>query len=620
MDTIDYVYDIETFQNYFLYCAVSDKNNWHIYSIGNGTNDLNKLLDHLDHPGLKQIGFNNIRFDAQILQYLMTNRHEFTNMIDEDRVAEHLYAYAQQLINNQENFPPYREYQLYIPQVDCFKIMHFDNNARRTSLKALQVAMKWHNVQDMPIHHTTLVKQDQHQTIIGYCKNDVLSTREFYRKINQECELRTNLTNTWGINCTNMSDSSIGEKLFAKLYCDVAKIKWSQIKDLRTPRNGIPLNDIILPYIKFATPELQQLLNSFQKTVVYDTYSGIKASAPVGNLISDYGTGGIHACIRPGIYTNETQIIHDIDVSSFYPNLAIVNNWRPEHLGQEFAKAYSSIYETRKTIPKKDPRNKAYKLMLNSVYGKSNSQYSYLYDPQFTMQITINGQLLITMLAERLSEKCTILQINTDGVTVQYDKQHTGWVKTTCDKWQRITKLELEDIYYQKFVVRDVNNYIAQTTDGSIKNKGCFVYETEWHQNPSSPVIAKALECYFIHGISPEKFVEAHPDMWDFQMRQRFRAGDTGFQQTLMGEVDVGKTVRYYLSTDGRPLLKRAYLKGVTARVSFIHNAKPITITNQYDGSALYNLDRNWYINETYKIISQITPNIKATGEQLTMF
>jgi len=42
------------------------------------------------------------------------------------------------------------------------------------------------------------------------------------------------------------------------------------------------------------------------------------------------------------------------------------------------------------------------KLALNGTFGDSNNIYSVFYDPQFTMAITVNGQLMLCMLAERL--------------------------------------------------------------------------------------------------------------------------------------------------------------------------------------------------------------------------
>ena len=82
------------------------------------------------------------------------------------------------------------------------------------------------------------------------------------------------------------------------------------------------------------------------------------------------------------------MIIMSSDVVSFYPNLGIRNKWAPAHLPQEtFCQLYEWFFEERKKIPKKDPKNYVYKIILNSTYGLSNDENSFLYDPEFTMRI-----------------------------------------------------------------------------------------------------------------------------------------------------------------------------------------------------------------------------------------
>ena len=79
-------------------------------------------------------------------------------------------------------------------------------------------------------------------------------------------------------------------------------------------------------------------------------------------------------------------------------------------------------------------------------------------------QICINGQLLIAMLCERLSfiDSVTIIQANTDGVTIKVKKSKRNEVEDTCKRWEKLTSLELEYAEYKKMVINNVNNYMAQ--------------------------------------------------------------------------------------------------------------------------------------------------------------
>jgi len=137
----------------------------------------------------------------------------------------------------------------------------------------------------------------------------------------------------------------------------------------------------------------------------------------VEGLRYDYGLGGIHAA-KTGVHRGTTERpLKTYDVASYYPNMAIANNIAPAHLGKAFCVTYSKLYQMRKEQPKGSAANAALKLALNGVYGDSGNEFSPLYDPQYTMSITVGGQMLLTMLIEQLIIKCNaeVVMANTDG-------------------------------------------------------------------------------------------------------------------------------------------------------------------------------------------------------------
>jgi hypothetical protein len=97
----------------------------------------------------------------------------------------------------------------------------------------------------------------------------------------------------------------------------------------------------------------------------------------------DFGVGGIHGSIAAGVYESCDQyLIVDIDVSSFYPNLAIRNRFYPLHLGIKFCDIYEDVYNKRSIAKKKakiDPKdisaiavNEGLKLALNGSINMSH--------------------------------------------------------------------------------------------------------------------------------------------------------------------------------------------------------------------------------------------------------
>jgi hypothetical protein len=157
-------------------------------------------------------------------------------------------------------------------------------------------------------------------------------------------------------------------------------------------------------------------------------------------------------------------MIRDIDVAGLYPAIAIVNRLYPEHLGERFIFEYAQLPLERAKYKKGTPRSNAFKLAANGTYGNSNNEYSVFYDPRFTMQITLNGQLLLAMLAEFLLSVPTVrlIAINTDGITYTIARRHLPAAQEVEAAWAAYTRLTLESVEYRAMWVRDCNTYVAE--------------------------------------------------------------------------------------------------------------------------------------------------------------
>ncbi len=625
-----WVYDIETLKSCFTYSAINiDTEEIVQYVIHKDRNvDFPYFIEHLNSCN-RQIGFNNLNFDYLILHKLLIKAPQSHDAV------EFMYKEAQRIIEiqNEKTFNKFafiKESEVLIPQLDLFKIWHYNNAARSTSLKALEISMNYPNVMEMPISHTRNdITLKEIPSILEYNLNDVLATYQFYKKSLAKIELRKSLVQQFNIPCINWSDSKIGEQLILKLYCDKTGNNPWDIKKLRTYRSKIVLNDVILPYIKFESKEFTNLLNYFKSKIITETKGSIEQSVIYKGFKYDYGTGGIHGCVKSGIYeSDEDYVIIDADVASLYPSLAITNNFFIEHLGQEFVDIYQSIINMR--LKAKSEGNMVlsdgFKLAANSVYGKSNDINSFLYDPQFTMAITLNGQLLLSLLAEELVDSCgsfiQVLQINTDGITVKLHKDLIDQYYDVCKGWEYDTKLTLEYVEYSKMIIGDVNNYIAVTTKGKIKNKGRFEVdkvvgsEPAYHKDNSFRIIPLALQEYFVNNIPIEETILNHKNIYDFCGRQKFTKDSYGQIHYLKDNQEViekqQKNVRYYISNKGANFIKY-YSKGTT---EVINSGYQVTIFNNFIKKSFeeYNINYKYYIKEAQKEINNIE------NKQLSLF
>lgn len=555
-----YVYDIENYPNVFLFGAIhalTEKP--YIFEISHRRDDRQAFYlftEYLREHRAEEVGYNNLGYDYPVQHSILNNIMYITNA--------DIYKKGDSIINaGDENRFAHMvwEKDWIVPQLDLYKIHHFDNQAKRTSLKTLEFNMRMKNIEDLPFTPGTYLTDSQIDTLRQYLIHDLKATLMFYKHSKKLIDFRRELSVKYGRNFMNHNDTKIGKDYF------IMELEKSGIqcfepgsrKPRQTHRPSIALNSVIFPYVRFEQPEFNRVLNWLRQQVITET-KGVftDLSADINGFSFDFGTGGIHGSIESQtIRSTENYVIIDLDVASFYPNLAISNKLYPAHLGKQFCTIYKNVYDMRSSYPKGTPENAMLKLALNGVYGDSNNVYSPFYDPAYTMTITINGQLLLCMLAEELLKipGLSMIQANTDGLTVYVPRVFTGQVEQVRHAWEKLTRLQLEEAIYDVMFIRDVNNYIAVYEGGKkVKRKGAYCHSVDlgWHQNHSMQVVAKAAEAALVHNKDIRDFITSHEDIHDFMLVTKVPRNS----KLLWGDKQVQNITRYYVSTDGAPLTK----------------------------------------------------------------
>lgn len=564
----DVVWDLETHPNCFTLSAIhaTTGNIWQ-FEYSDYRNDMERILLFcrvLKEQGCRLVGFNSLGFDYPVLHMIL--------QCDGICTPADIYQKAMSIIRGNSFEHMVWENNWYLPQIDLFKIHHFDNRARSTSLKVLEFNMRMDSVEDLPFPVGIALTPEQVSVLLKYNLHDVRATLDFLRHTQDQIRFREELTAKYGQSFMNHNDTKIGKDYFIMQLEEASPGSCYRYVDgkrkmVQTEREEIRFADVIFDYVQFREPEFNRVLDFFRKQVIspFETVGAFKdVNCTVRGFQFDFGAGGIHGSVDSQVVTSDDEwIIEDFDVASYYPNLAIQNRLYPQHLGETFCEIYADLYQQRKQHAKGSAENAMLKLALNGVYGDSNNQYSPFYDPQYTMSITINGQLLLCMLAEALMqyEPLQMIQINTDGLTVRYPRSARDWVHSICHWWEGFTKLPLESTEYRRMFIRDVNNYIGEYTDGSVKRKGAYEYELEWHQNHSMLIVPKLAEKALLRDLSvadafhdmmtdtPESPVEY---FYDFLLRAKVNRGST----LEWGGDPVVNIVRYYVSTDGDVLEK----------------------------------------------------------------
>ena len=603
----DYIFDIETYPNVFTLAIEHAEAplTW-MFEISDWRNDSKEIiafLQHLKETNARLVGFNSLGFDYPVLHTLIRMGHAD---------AKTLYDKAQSIIQSQnDDVSKFQHFvytsDRYVDQIDLFKIHHFDNKARATSLKVLEFNMRSDDIQDLPFKVGTYLTREQVEKLKQYNRHDVKQTKLFYTRSLDMIRFRENLCTLYNRDFMNHNDTKIGKDYFV-MKLEEAGVPCYDYSDKgrkprQTPRPQLALRDAILPWIQFEQPEFVRVLNWLKSQTITETKGVFNdLVARVAGFDFVFGLGGIHGSVESVVHdSSEQEIIVDLDVSSYYPNLAISNRFYPAHLGAEFCVIYKNLYEQRKNYPKGSAENAMLKLALNGVYGDSNNKFSVFYDPLFTMSITLNGQLLLCLLAEQLIKisGLTLIQINTDGLTVKIPRFQKASVDAVRQWWEKRTGLELEEALYKTMFIRDVNNYIAQYESGKVKRKGAYEYSLGWHQNAGGLVIPKVAEKVLVEGAPIRETVENWPNKMDFMLRTKVPRSS----YLQWGDEQVQNISRYYIAKGGKPLNKwMPPLKNKTEwRKIGVESGWTVQVCNRLEDAVLP-VDYNYYIQEVEKL------------------
>jgi hypothetical protein len=613
-----WAYDIETFPNVFTFAA-GDCNGIDsvVFEISERKNESKELVKWLmdfcvDNGTL--VGYNNLGFDYPVIHMLIKMG---------TATAKILYDKAMSIVTATDNdrfrhtvWPSDR----YVTQLDLYKIHHFDNNARATSLKTLEFNMRSKTIVECPLEFGTEIHGSDIDVLINYNIHDVHNTIKFYHKTKEMISFREELTKKYSHDFMNHNDTKIGKDFFTMKLIEAGVECYEYGKHGRKVKQTInpilDLNKAIFPWIKFKTDSFNTVLNYIREQKITET-KGVfdKLAAMLGTLDLgfkfEFGTGGIHGSIKNEVIeSNDEYEIIDVDVKSFYPNLAIKWNLYPAHLGETFVGIYSDLYTQRSSYKKGTAENAMLKLALNGVYGDSNNPYSVFYDSMFTMKITLNGQMLLCLLAEELYAitGTRLLQCNTDGITIRSLRADREKVESVCKAWEQITKLELEYANYSLMSIRDVNNYIAVCVDGKVKRKGVYEYKKEWHQNHSSMVIAKVAEKAIVQGVNIREALHAHEDIMDFMILVKAPKNSMLSYSNKSGGLDfkVQNVTRYIVSKNGVTLTKHmppTKTKPDKWRTFNVESGYTVQICNDVKDIDKSSIDYDYYANEVEKLV-----------------
>ena len=646
---IVYVYDIEVFQNIF-HCSVknTETNDIYKFEISERKNQLRELVKffkqvdkyitwgdyyttNINIPtNIIFCGYNNLHYDNPIINYIIEYEDKLMQY-NIPTICSSIFNLSKTITaSSEDNIDAWKhwKYQIWFDTFDILTMLY--SNKLRVGLKEIQVTMQYPNVQEFVCDWTKPLPLEDFDSMIDYNINDIESTSELLNRCKKDVDLRIAIEDEYGVGVLSKDGVNIGMKILTQKYLEKTGLTWWDIKDLRSPMSVIPLKDVILPFIKYDSPILQRVLDDMKNQIVSPGRKGYENKFVFNNLRYSVGVGGIHSVNSPEIIIpRDDEMLIDIDVASLYPSMLIEYEFYPKHLGKEFLEVYKQIKDERIEAKHNGDKvkNETLKLALNGLSGNLQNEHNFCYSPFAVMQIRINGQLLLLMLAEKLTQiGCRIVQANTDGLFVLLKKDIYSKVNSICREWEQLTKLTLEEDRFKAMYQYAINDYFAITEDNKVKEKGMFITAVKLGKGLTPKIIPKAIISFFKDGISVEDTIKNCTDIRDFLMSEK-----TGKQWHVeyMNE-EQQRTNRFYASTNGgylwkwkdtghkegeiitytEPYVGEHKYKASARQYQNMLTASGVTLLNKFDDKPIEErkINYRYYIMEAYKIIRDLKP------------
>lgn len=651
-----FVFDIEVFQNIF-HCSVKNTETGEIYKfeISERKNQLRELVKFFkqvdsyikwgdfyttDLEIKSEIifcGYNNLHYDNPIINYIIEYEDKLMSY-NVTTICSSIFNLSRTITTSTEDDIEtwkHWKYQIWFDTFDLLTMLY--SNKLRVGLKEIQVTMQYPNVQEFVCDWSKPLPLEDFDNMIDYNINDIESTTELLNRCKKDIDLRIAIEDEYGVRVLSKDGVNIGMKILTQKYLEKTGLTWWDIEGLRSPMDYIPLKDVILPFIKYDSPILQEVLNDMKDQIVSPGRKGYENNFVFNGLRYTVGVGGIHSKNDPEIIIpKEDEMLIDIDVASLYPSMLIEYRFYPKHLGPEFLEVYSQIKDERIEAKHNGDKvkNETLKLALNGLSGNLQNQHNFCYSPFAVMQIRINGQLLLLMLAEKLTQiGCRIVQANTDGLFVLLKKSIYEQANKICREWEQLTRLTLEEDRFEAMYQYAINDYIAvkegyrETKNPDlIKTKGMFITKVLLGKGLSAKIIPEAIIKYFVDGIPVEDTIKGCTDICKFLMSEK--TGKQWHVEYMNQEQQ--RTNRFYASTNGGYLWKWKYTghaegevveyyEPYVGRQSYIAKEKSyqnmltasgVTLLNKFDDKPIEErkINYRYYLREALKIIEELQP------------
>ena len=349
-----------------------------------------------------------------------------------------------------------------------------------------------------------------------YCKNDVLATEKRFEQNIGMLVAKAAIALYFGLD--KMALSMTNANLTAEL-----------LGAEKTPDRGDELDKYELPEgFEIESETIRQAFMTEEFEANDKGHASISLDVPRRDVTEVLGVGGIHGAKESFIHVGN---FHARDVGSLYPNTMVLFDYLSRNIPEDKRHIYQMLLDERmeaKYSNKEFTEIKGihiptellidgYKLPLNTKYGAMGAEFNKLYDPRMRLLVCITGQMAMWDLLEKIEDHATIIQSNTDAhYYIPFSAEDEKAIDDIADDWMKRTGYTLDDDPFKAIFQKDVNNYLAVTSDGKVKVKGAIGLTKGL--KVSKAIVSNAFINYVVGGKDYKEFINECDELRQFQM------------------------------------------------------------------------------------------------------
>lgn len=492
-----YIYDIEVFKkdNLYVFRNYFTKE-WTVIH-----NDLDALRKfYLENRDSLFVGYNSHSYDSNVMRAHMQGKNP--------------YHVSKAIIESDDRALVYKMFDT--KKTPLFGMDLYQDN-RGFSLKEHSAFMGI-NIKETEVDFDLDRELTEEEQVLNelYCKNDVLATEKRFEQNIGMLVAKAAIALYFGLD--KMALSMTNANLTAEL-----------LGAEKTPDRGDELDKYELPEgFKIESETIRQAFMTNKFEANEKGHASISLDVPRRDVTEVLGVGGIHGAKESFIHVGK---FHARDVGSLYPNTMVLFDYLSRNIPEDKRHIYQMLLDERMEakysnkefteikgvkIPTKLLIN-GYKLPLNTKYGAMGAEFNKLYDPRMRLLVCITGQMAMWDLLEKIEDHATIIQSNTDAhYYIPFSEEDEKAIDDIADDWMKRTGYTLDDDPFKAIFQKDVNNYLAVTSDGKVKFKGAIGLTNGL--KVSKAIVSNAFINYVVGGKDYKEFINECDELRQFQM------------------------------------------------------------------------------------------------------